>query len=176
MLMSESKLELPRLVAITGQEGSGKDSYGDYLAERGYMHVSAGDVMRTRARAQGYADPLPRSVLSQVGDEMKREFGPSPITASTLAEYERRQPEFSAGLAISGLRRIGELKAFKGHGAVALWIDADDNRRFANQSHRARSDQQDLAAFLERSGVEYFGTTDGGEHGVNLRAIEALAD
>lgn len=57
-----------------------------------------------------------------------------------------------------------------------LWIDADDDRRFANQRHRARGDEQDRTAFIERGHREYCGINDGGENGVNLQAIEALAD
>jgi hypothetical protein len=34
----------------------------------------------------------------------------------------------------------------------------------------------DVDFFTERSNLEYFGTTDGGSEGVNLRAVEALAD
>lgn len=168
--------KLPRLIAITGQEGSGKDSYGDYLAERGYMHVSAGDVIRAHARTQGYADPIPRDVLSLVGDALKKEFGPSPITESTLTNYTQRQAEFPAGLVISGLRRMGELLAFKDRGARALWIAAEADRRFAYQGKRSRSDRQDFEDFVARSEKEYLGTTEGGPSGVNLRAIEALAD
>ena len=168
--------ELPHFIAIIGREGSGKDSYGNYLAQRGYMHVSAGDVMRSRARELGYTDPIPRSVLSKVGDEMKREFGSSPITEMTIAAYGLQKAKYPEGLVISGLRRVGELKSYKNHGAVLLWINADDERRFANQNHRSRTDQQDLKSFLERSNLEYYGSTDGGEDGVNLQAVEAMAD
>lgn len=169
-------LELPQFVVVTGKEGSGKDSYGDHLAEHRYMHVSAGDVLRARARAQGFKDSIPRSVLSRIGDELKQEFGPSPIVKSTIAEYKRQQENFPAGLVISGLRRVGELTAFKDCGAVQVWIEADDDRRFTNQSQRGRGDQQDREAFLERSRKEYYGDTDGGGDGVNLQAIESLAD
>jgi len=167
---------LPHFIAITGQEGSGKDSLGHFLAQAGYMHVSAGDVLRERARALGHVDPIPRAVLSQVGDEFKREFGPSPITESTLEKYRNVQNEFSAGVVISGLRRAGELKAYKSYGAVSIWIDADEDRRFYNIGNRSRGDQQAREAFTKRSKEEYFGTTQGGEEGVNLQAIEALAD
>ena len=167
---------LPRFIAIIGQEASGKDSYGNYLATKGYLHVSAGDVLRARARADGHSDPIPRSILSQVGDALKQEFGPSPIVASTFAQYAQARERFPGGLVISGLRRVGELYAFKERGAVLIWIDADDDRRFANQNQRARGDRQDRAAFLERSKKEYYGDTAGGTDGVNLQAVEALAD
>lgn len=167
---------LPKYIAITGKEGSGKDSYGNHLAILGYMHISAGDVIRDRARLQGHTDPIPRATLSQIGDEMKKEFGPSLITESALADYEQKHATFPAGLVISGLRRAEELKAFKERGAVAIWIDASDDRRFANQSSRNRGDKQDINDFIERGKKEYLGNTDGGESGVNLWAIEALSD
>jgi len=175
-LTNTGTLSLPKLIAVTGQEGSGKDSVGDYLALHGYMHVSAGDVLRKHARARGHKDPISREVLSEVGDELKKEFGPSPITESTLAEYDRVQKEFPAGLVITGLRRTGELEAFKAHGAVVLWIEAEDSRRFKNQTKRGRADQQNRKDFVKKSREEYFGNTQGGEHGVNLQAVELLAD
>jgi hypothetical protein len=169
-------LSLPRLIAVTGQEGSGKDTYSEHLAERGYMHVSAGDVIRDRARAEGYADPISRDILSQVGDRFKQEFGLSPITQSSLANYEKNADTYPAGLVISGLRRAGELEAFKKHGAVILWIDAAIEKRYKHQANRARGDHQDLTSFTEQSQREYLGTTDRGSIGVNLQAVEALAD
>lgn len=167
---------LPRLIAITGQEASGKDSYGNYLYSRGYMHVPAGDVLRNRARSLGYSDPIPRSVLSQVGDEMKKELGLSPITEITLKAYAQEQNKFPAGLVISGLRRAPEIVAFKKRGAVVLWIDADDEHRITYQFMRSRDDRQNKDEFLARSKIEYFGKTQGGKDGVNLKAIKELAD
>lgn len=168
-------MKLPALIAITGQEGSGKDSYGEYLAAQGYWHVSAGDVLRERARSKGYADPIPRTILSKMGDELKQEFGSGPIVNSVIADYKNREQEFPAGLVISGLRRAEELQAFKESGAVALWIEADVRARFNNQLGRERG-HQSLEAFKLESDREYFGTTEGGQSGVNLGAIKELAD
>lgn len=167
---------LPEFIAVTGPEASGKDVYAGLLTKMGYLHIAAGDVIRERARSLGFTDPIPRSTLSQVGDAMKEEFGPSPITQSSLATYEAQRVQFPAGLVISGLRRVGELTAFKEHGAIALWIAASDDQRYANQQNRARGDQQSREEFLARSRAEYFGTTEGGTDGVNLQAIESLAD
>lgn len=166
----------PTLIAVTGQEGSGKDSYAEHLAAQGYMHISAGDVIRQAAVAHGYAPPFDRDTLSKVGDELKRKFGSSPIVANSMQSYEQAAPK-PKGLVISGIRRVGEIEAFKSHGAVIVWINADEKQRFNNQKSRARiGDELDLDAFVLRGKKEYFGDTQGGHHGVNLRAIEALAD
>jgi hypothetical protein len=176
IMTSHNQIQLPRLIAVTGQEGSGKDSYGEHVAGLGYLHVSAGDVLREKARAEGYTDPIPRAALSQVGDRLKQEFGAGPIALSSLRRYEASTDQYPSGLVISGLRRVEEVSAFKEHGAVALWIGATILRRFVNQGARARDDRQTLEEFTERSGIEYSGTTDGGSGGVNLQAVEALAD
>jgi len=174
--MTSPNLQLPKFIAITGQEGSGKDSYGNHLAELGYMHVSAGDVLRERARAEGSSDPIPREVLSQIGDRLKKEFGPGPIARSALQQYEAVADEYPAGLIINGFRRVEEIETFKEHGAVVLWIAASIQKRFENLNKRAREDRQSLEDFTERSKIEYFGATDGGSKGVNLQAVEAIAD
>lgn len=167
----------PLFIAITGTEGSGKDTYAHHLETKGFMHVSAGDFIRKQARAQGYKDPIPREVLSRIGDELKVKFGPSPITVSTLASYHHAREHFPAGLVISGFRRIGELEAFKAAGAVIIWIDADENIRYEREKARKRDDQAlTLEAFQARGRKEYYGETEGGKEGVYLKGVEALAD
>ena len=168
-----SSRKLPRFIAVTGQEGSGKDTYAKHLEEMGYLHISAGDFIRGAARSKGHRDPLSREVLSQVGDELKAEFGLSPITEASIKQFERQEPA-PVGLVISGFRRLGELKAFRRHGAVALWIAADERTRYRNLGYR--SDRPDWDAFIKRSRLEYSGGTDGGKDGVNLQAVEAQAD
>lgn len=168
--------KLPRFIAITGQEGSGKDSLGDYLVTIGYMHVSAGDFIRDRARELGHTDPISRTILSQVGDDMRKTFGPCPITSAALSNYAKVHDEFPAGLVISGLRRTSELETFKAHGAVSLWIDSEEELRLYRMNRRSRGDQQSRAEFAAKSKEEYYGVTQGGAAGVNLRAIEKLAD
>lgn len=175
--MSENvNLVLPKMIAIIGREGSGKDSYGDYLAELGYLHISAGEALRERARDEGFSDPIPREVLSKIGDKLKSEFGPSPITESSIKQYQENIDHYPAGLVISGLRRVGEIEAFKKHGAVILWINADTKRRFHNLYHRDRGDHLDLESYKKQSDAEYYGTTEGGSSGVNLKAVEEYAD
>ena len=163
---------LPPFVVITGREGSGKDSYAHHLAEKGYLHIAAGDVIRDRAREQGYSDPIPRSILSKIGDQMKRELGDSPITESAWRAYE--QQDHPVGLVISGLRRVGEIEACKARGGVVLWIDANDRRRFQNLQKRENAPSWE--AFVTVGESEYNGTTTGGKTGVNLHDIQLMAD
>lgn len=169
------ELILPKFIAVTGQEASGKDSYANHLSELGYMHVAAGDVLRERARAKGYSDPIPRSILSLMGDELKEEFGDCPIVKSVLERYKVQSSDFPSGLVISGIRRIGELRAFKDAGAVSLWIEVEEEVRVENHFRRGRSSES-KEEFLERSQMEYLGQTSGGIDGVNVQAIEQLAD
>jgi dephospho-CoA kinase len=167
--------KLPRFITVTGQEGSGKDSYADHLAGKGFMHISAGDFIRSVARQErGCTDPIPRSILSEVGDELKARYGSSPITEASLSRYEQEREIYPMGLVISGFRRVGELRAFKARGAVALWIAASDETRFHNLSHRP--DQLSWEEFKIRSEQEYHGDTSGGKGGVNLKAVEEMAD
>lgn len=169
-----SSRKLPRFIAVTGQEGSGKDTYARHLAGMGYLHISAGDFIREEARSRGHSDPLSREILSRIGDQLKAEFGPSPITEASIKRFERQESDFPAGLVISGFRRLGELEAFKKHGAIALWIAADEKTRYRNLGYR--QDRPTWEEFIERSDKEYEGGTGGGKDGVNLHSVESQAD
>jgi hypothetical protein len=169
--------KLPEFIAVTGLKGSGKDYLARHLeSEYGYLHIPSSDVLRQIAREQGYEDPIPREVLSQIGDEFKKKFGPSPITDSSITKYEQNQDKYPGGLVISGLRRPPELKAFKARGAKALWVHADGMQRFKNTQNRGRGDEQSLEDFQAHDKVEYEGAAAGDENTIRLRAIEELAD
>jgi|GEM_PF-672434 len=168
--------KLPEFVAVTGRKGSGKDYLGRHLeSEYGYLHIPASDVLRQIAREQGYEDPIPREVLSKIGDEFKKEFGASPITESSIARYQQDQEKYN-GLVISGLRRPPEVKAFKGRGAVALWVHADEAQRFNNTHSRNRGDQETLEEFRANDQLEYEGPAEADSNSIGLKAIEELAD
>jgi len=168
----------PRHIAIVGLEASGKDTYANYLETKGYLHVAAGDFLRAQARRQGYKDPIDRATLSKVGDELKLKYGPSPIVTSTLESYRVDQQKYPAGIVISGLRRTGEIAELKKQlDAVVLWIDCDDEIRFHRQTVRARDDHAaSLAEFIKKSHQEYRGDNSSDGKGVNLQAVEAMAD
>lgn len=167
---------LPEFVAITGRQGSGKDHLGRHLEEgHGFLHVPASDVLRQIARDQGYKDPIPREVLSKIGDEFKKEFGPSPITESSIAKY-KLAPEKYSGLVISGLRRPPEVDAFKTYGAVALWIHAGEEQRYNNISIRNRGDEGAFEEFQAHDELEYEGPVQADANSIGLRDIEELAD
>lgn len=167
----------PRYIAITGTDASGKDTYAHHLEELGFMHVSAGDVIRAEARAQGYHDPIPRPILSKVGDDMKARFGSAPIALGAIEQYSKQQGIFPVGLVISGFRRVAEVVAFKQHGATVAFFDADLELRFEWQSHREGRDKANtLEEFIEVGRKEYFGLTEAGKKGVYLQGVEQHAD
>lgn len=113
-------MKLPEFIAITGRKGSGKDYLGHHLeSDHGYLHIPASGVLRQIAKEQGYEDPISREVLSNIGDTFKKEFGPSPITESSIIKYRQKQEKYR-GLVISGLRRSPEVKAFKKAGCCRI--------------------------------------------------------
>lgn len=170
-----SAQSLPEFIAITGRKGSGKDYLGHYLeSEYGYLHIPASDILRQTARERGYKDPIPREVLSKIGDEFKKKFGPSPITEGSVAKYKQKQDQYS-GLVISGLRRPPEIKAFKNRGALVLWIHASESQRFDNVHDRDQNSET-LEEFLANDRLEYEGPAEAEENSINLKAIEDLAD
>jgi dephospho-CoA kinase len=168
----------PRLIQISGTLGSGKDSVGDMLAEKyGYQHVSAGDVLRTEARAQGYTDPIPREVLGKIGDHLAHTHGPGPITRGALKQYEQVADQFPGGLAISGIRRVEEAKAAKAHDGFILFTDAPETVRFKHVQARGRGDDgTSLEDFIAREQQELHGTTADGKDGIYILGVKALAD
>lgn len=166
-----------KTVAITGTDASGKDLYAQHLEDMGFMHVSAGDVLRNAARAQGHLDPIPRIVLSEVGDQMKAKFGSAPIVLSSIETYSEKKDSYPAGLVISGLRRVAEVKAFKERGAYVLFVDADPQIRFARQLNRkGREKSENIEDFLRSGQIEYLGQTSAELAGVYLQGVERLAD
>lgn len=168
----------PRLLAVCGTDACGKDYYAGHLAQNyGYMHVSAGDVIRNEARSQGHTDPIPREVLSKVGDDMKRRYGAAPIAQSALEKWQHQQKTYPAGLVISGLRRVPEIRELKDRGGLVVFIDAPLELRFAWQSRRVcREVAATIEAFAASSDIEYYGRTPAGTAGVYLQGVEELAD
>lgn len=168
----------PRLIQISGTLGSGKDSVGNMLAEKyGYQHVSAGDVLRTEARLQGYTDPLSREVLGMIGDQLAHAHGPGPITRGAIKQYEKVADQFPGGLAISGIRSVEEAEAAKAHDGFILFTDAPEAVRFKHVRARGRGDDDSsLDEFVAREQQELHGTTPEGKDGIYILGVKALAD
>lgn len=166
------------LIAIAGTLGSGKDTAGEYLAAKyGMRHVSAGDVLRTEARLQGYTDPLSREVLGEVGDELEKNYGPGPITRRALAQYEQVVEQFPGGLVLSGIRRMPEVERLKQNGALIIFIDASAELRYQRVIGRSRGDDApSLESFQQRERAELYGETPEGKNGLYILGVKKEAD
>ena len=166
----------PKFVVVAGTDGSGKNTYANHLESMGFFHVSAGNVIRNEAYKRGMREPLSRSVLSSIGDELKRQFGATVITNHSLIEYQKHTAQYAAGLVIGGLRRVAEAHEAIKYGADIIFIDASPITRYKRQFDRtSRENEADYGAFLQRGSVEFNGQTPEGQDGVYLKGVKDIA-
>jgi dephospho-CoA kinase len=165
------------LLLITGPISSGKDSVGQYLADKhGMQHVSGGDLLRAEARLRGATDPISREVLEQTGAELAALYGQAPLTHRALEQYQDVADQYPGGLVMTGLRRLHEVHYFEEQGGIIWYVDAPLENRFEWATTRKRGDDPALfASFAERDSKELNGETPDGKDGIYILGVKALA-
>lgn len=155
-------------IGLCGPSGAGKDTFAQLLAdERGYAHVSGGDILREMLSSLGL-EPK-KSALGPFGVFIRDNYGLAPLFERVLAKAAGNN-----GVIITGIRSPDEARLIKQYGGTLIFIDADPDIRYERIVQRARGhdglSRKDFDA-LERQ--EYGGAT-GTEQ--NLGAIKEMAD
>ncbi len=146
----------PKIIGISGTNGSGKDSVGRILVQKhNYLFVSGSDMLRHDLKRRGI--PLNRDETSKLSAAWRTEFGLGVIINKAVDEYEKQGGSSKyAGLAIASLRNPGEADRVHELGGKVIWIDADPKLRYerirANSVNRgkdrAESDNVSFNQFL----------------------------
>lgn len=156
-----------QIIGIAGTFASGKDTVADRLSKDfGYTHISTGDMVRKVAQAK-YGS-IERPVLAKTATDLRYESGAGALVKEALKE--------DRPLVISGIRSIGEAKAFLDSGGTLIYIDAPINTRFERVKSRNRDSEVELTLeqFQENEEKElYSGPND---EDFNIRGIRDLAD
>lgn len=170
-----------KLAGISGTFCSGKDTGSRHLEERGFMHVSTGDILRAEATRQGRDHERP--TLIEIAVELNRQYGSlGARVLKGIEQWEERREHFLGGLVVSGLRVLGEAEEIHTQNGTLLFTDAPVQIRYERAKTRAieegrtveLADIGSLEDFIESERVELEGL--GGPERPNLRAVETIAD
>lgn len=170
---------LPKIIGISGTNGSGKDSLGLALQERyGYMFVSVTELLRDELRRRGL--PIIRANMRMVSAEWRREFGGGVLVEKAISSWHQFRPN-ATGVIISSLRNPLEADAVHEHGGIVLWLDADQKERYqrvqANRGSRGGRKGEDDVTFEQFVAAEDAEMhSSGDEATLNMTAVKEKSD
>ncbi len=148
----------PKLIGISGTNGSGKDTIGHMLADQHkFLFISVSDILRQELKRQGKESS--RENMRELSAQWRRVNGMGVLVDKALELFNPIQSKYF-GLAISSLRNPGEADRVHEAGGLVLWVDADPEIRYArvNQSQRgserAVDDNKSYEEFLADERIE----------------------
>ena len=146
------------LYGLSGTNGSGKDSLGQFLAsEYNFLFISVTDFLRDEARARGLQ--INRENLRTISAEWRREHGHGVLVDKCIEQYKQEGGEVAySGLVMASLRNPGEADRIHELGGTMVWLDADPQLRYKriqkNARGRATEDMRTYQEFLHDEDAE----------------------
>jgi len=153
------------VVGLTGPNAAGKGEVAAMLRDLGFAVHSLSDVVREEAAARGL--PPERGHLIEVGNDLRRRFGPGALATRIV-------PRLAGRDVVDSIRNPAEVEALRRvPGFVLVKVTASVSTRFRRSLARARpGDPETLDAFRRREEQE--NATD--PAGQQLDRTAALAD
>ncbi len=156
------------ILGVTGFFAAGKDSVAEILIQKGFRHVSLSDMIREEIRQRGEEITIPR--LTQVGNEMRTQFGPQ-----VLAERALRHLTDVPQAVVTSIRHSGEVQALRARPDFSMvFVDASIRTRYERSRGRAR--QGDPVTFEEFAAAEAQQMQNGDPNSQQLQACKEMAD
>ena len=143
-----------KLLGISGTNGAGKDSIGEFLAEKhNWLFVSVTEILRAELRRQG--KPIERTNLSALSAAWRKQYGLGVLIDKAFDIYKSHQKEYE-GLVISSLRNPGEADEVHKLGGQVIWVDADPRVRYERiiSRNRGSEDNKTFGEFLTEEQAE----------------------
>lgn len=165
--MENKKKKTKLVIGVTGHPASGKDAVAEYLEEKGFAHLSGGNILRGIMKEQGL--PVDRTSVREFVKEMRAKEG-------NHFPYKEIADKVERDTVVSGLRNIAEYSVFKEKFLdefMCIAVDCPIEVRYERASSRGRiGDDVTFERFKEEE--EHERLADSGSHEVD-KVIE-LAD
>lgn len=139
---------MARILGISGTNGAGKDSIGEFLAvQHNWLFVSVTDILRQELIRRKL--PIERENLRNLSAEWRKQFGLGVLVDKAVEIYKSKPEEYEA-LAIASLRNPGEADEVHKLKGQVIWVDADPRVRYKRIISRQRGteDQKTYEEFL----------------------------
>ena len=120
------------IVGVTGYFCAGKDTFAEFAVRKGFKHVSLSDMIREEIGKRGEEITIPR--LTEVGNELRADFGPRILAQRALAVLPR-----SGNAVVTSIRHGAEVEMLRSRkDFVMVFIDAPRKIRYERSLKRAR--------------------------------------
>lgn len=163
-----------KLLGISGTNGAGKDSVGEFLANKhGWMFVSVTDILRAELVKEGL--PPDRHHTHQLSARWRRESGLGVLIDKAVEIYKTQDKKY-AGLTIASLRNPGEADEVHKLGGQVIWVDGDPKIRYQRVVGRQRGpdDHKTFDEFLAEE--QHQMRHSGDEATLSMEGVKAKAD
>ncbi len=144
----------PKIIGISGSFASGQDTLAKYLQdELGYLWFSTSDMVR-KVSMERYGS-IERPMLFKTATELRKSRGGGVLVEIGIEEYKKSGN--ATGVALSGIRSLGEMNAVVEAGGVMVYVDADPDIRYQRMVSRQRDQESALTKeeFLAREQAEW---------------------
>lgn len=156
------------IIGLTGKNGVGKGEVARILGEKGFHYTSLSDIIRDELRARGL-EPT-RENLIEMGNELRRRFGPGILAERTLARLERDK-----NYLVDSIRNPAEVEALRRCADFVLVnVDAPEEVRLERVRRRRRPDDPITLEEFRRLEQKELYSED--EHGQQLARCIEMAD
>ena len=156
------------IIGVTGFFAAGKDMFAEILKRKGFKHVSLSDIIRSEIIARG--DQITIPLLTEVGNELRSEFGPQVLAERALAALST-----DGDAVVTSIRHGAEVDSLRLRQDFSMiFIDAPLQLRF--QRSLARSRPGDPMTVEEFSAAEAGQMESNDPNGQQLLICKEMAD
>jgi len=144
------------IIALTGTNGSGKDTVAELLVSRGFKRYSCSDVIREHCKKQGIN--LDRENLIATGNTLREAHGPGYLGRVVAERIALEKPSNAVVVSIRHPAEVESLKEIKDHFTL-LFVDANVRTRYGRICVRQNEmDTVDFETFKDQEHREFTGS------------------